>query len=580
MGGSDLLLTLLGAVALLLWGVRMVRTGMTRAFGPALRTAIGRASRDRVSAFAAGIGVTAVLQSATATALLLASFAGRGLVALPVALAMMLGADVGTTLVAQVFAFDIKWLWAAGLLLGVVLFNASEDDRIKAAGRIAIGLGLMLLALSLIGSVSQALRESPVLKTILGGLGHEPVIAVIIAALVTWLAHSSLAIVLFVMSLTATGAVGIPLAMALVLGANIGGSIAPYIALSTAPVAARRVVLGNLLARTVIAVLAIPLLARLPQVLAAASVDPARQVLHFHTLFNLAVAFVFLPLLGPLANAVGRLLPAPAAAPDRRVPQHLDATVLDTPSESLACAMRETLNVGDIVLDMLRRSLQALTGSDAKLIRDIEKEDDRVDALHEAIKLYLIRASKTDMSSEESRRYVEILTFTTNLEHIGDIIDKNLMELAQKRMKKGVAFSPEGVRELERFHASVVDNMRLALNVFATRDAALARRLLLEKTSVRAREFEAADKHFSRLRDGRADSLETSSIHLDIIRDLKRINSHLTSVAYPILEATGELRDSRLRASGKAADPAAEKPGFASGQTPLQRGEASPIKHG
>jgi phosphate:Na+ symporter len=209
--------------------------------------------------------------------------------------------------------------------------------------------------------------------------------------------------------------------------------------------------------------------------------------------------------------------------------------------------MRETLTVGDIVLDMLRRSLPAIEGNDMILVRDIEKADDDVDALHEAIKLYLIRASKTDMSEADSRRYVEILTFTTNLEHIGDIIDKNLMELAAKKIKKRYAFSAEGAAELKHFHGQVMDNMRLALNVFASRDVALARRLLLAKTDMRSREFEAADRHFARLRQGRAESIETSSIHLDVIRDLKRVNSHLTSVAYPILEAAGELRESRLR---------------------------------
>jgi phosphate:Na+ symporter len=242
------------------------------------------------------------------------------------------------------------------------------------------------------------------------------------------------------------------------------------------------------------------------------------------------------------------LLPdPPSTVADRRMPRHLDPSVLDTPSEALACAMRETLSLGDIVLDMLKRALSAIESNDMKAVKDVERADNDVDALHEAIKLYLIRASKVDMGEEDSRRYVEILTFTTNLEHIGDIIDKNLMELASKKIKKHYAFSPEGWAELQTFHGRVVDHMRLALNVFATRDVVLARRLLREKTTMRTAEFEAADRHFARLKEGRAQSIETSSIHLDIVRDLKRINSHLTSVAYPILETAGELAQSRLR---------------------------------
>jgi phosphate:Na+ symporter len=547
MDGSELLLTLLGGVALLLWGVRMVRTGLTRAFGGILRAVVNRASRNRIVALGAGVGVAGLLQSATATALLLASFARRGLLSLPVALAVMLGADIGTTLVAQVFAFDIKWLWAGAMTGGVIIFSAAKTDRAKHAGRIAIGLALMLLALSVLGTVSGALRDSSTVQTVLAALGSEPAIAVIVAAGLTWLAHSSLAVVLFVMSLAAGGVVGATLALALVLGANIGGAVAPFTALAGSPVAARQVPLGNLLARAALAILALPVLAKVESLLGVISTDAGRLVLNFHTAFNVALALLFLPLLTPLARLVTWILPAPAQITNTRTAQHLDADVLDTPSEALACAMRETLQVGDIVLDMLRRSLAAIEGNDMQIVKDVEKADDDVDALHEAIKLYLIRASKTDMGEADSRRYDEILTFTTNLEHIGDIIDKNLMELAAKKIKKHFSFSPEGLVELKRFHSQVVDNMRLALNVFASRDVALARRLLHEKTTIRAKEVEAADRHFARLKQGRAESIETSAIHLDIIRDLKRINSHLTSVAYPILKAAGELRDGRLR---------------------------------
>ncbi len=557
MAGSELLLTLLGGVALLLWGVRMVRTGLTRTFGATLRSVLNHASRNRMIAFGTGIGVAGVLQSATATALLLASFAGRGLLTLPIALAIMLGADVGTTLVAQVFAFDIKWLWAGFMIAGVVAFNASSNDRVKSMGRISIGLALMLLALSVLGSVSGALRSSPTVQTILSALGSEPAIAVIVGALVTWLAHSSLAMVLFVMALAAGGSIAPNLAIALVLGANIGGAVAPFIALSGSPVAARRVPLGNFAARTIVGLIAIPLIGWLAGHLSVLGSDPGRLVLNFHTAFNIAVALLFLPLLDPFAQLVAAMLPAQAQPTDQKLPRHLDPTILDAPSEALGCAMRETLHVGDIVLDMLRRSLTAIEGNDTKLVKEIEKADDDVDALHEAIKLYLIQVSKTEMGEADSRRYVEILTFTTNLEHIGDIIDKNLMELAAKKIKKRLQFSDEGLAELKRFHGQVMDNMRLALNVFATRDITLARRLLREKTSMRAHEFEAAERHFARLRDGRAELIETSSIHLDVFRDLKRINSHLTSVAYAILDAAGELRDSRLRDQAKSTDAAA-----------------------
>jgi phosphate:Na+ symporter len=273
-------------------------------------------------------------------------------------------------------------------------------------------------------------------------------------------------------------------------------------------------------------------------------------VVNFHTAFNIIAALVLLPFVPLFCGLTLRLMPDRFEREDAARPKYLDPNVLDTPSEALGCAMRETLNMGDKVADMLRDALDALEKSDYRLVKDVEAADDAVDSLHEAIKLYLVKASKAEMSEAESRRYVEILSFTANLEHVGDIIDKNLMELAAKKIKHGYTFSKEGLDDIRKFHALVMENMRLAFNVFTTRDVALARRLFSDKTTMRIAESSAAEAHYSRLRQGRAESIETSAIHLDVIRDLKRISGHLVSVAYPILEAAGELRTTRLLGKG------------------------------
>jgi phosphate:Na+ symporter len=382
---------------------------------------------------------------------------------------------------------------------------------------------------------------------VLAGLAGDPIFGFLVAVAATWLMHSSLTMVLLVMALAGAGAVPMPFAFALVLGANVGGAIAPLTGLTTSPLAGRRVAIGNLMMRAAIAVPALLLARSSIDFMSYLGTNPARLVVNYHTAFNVIGAIVLLPLAGLFAKLAGMLLPDKPEAVDIGKPRHLDPGVLDTPSEALACAMRETLQLGDRVSDMLRDVLRVLEKSDIKLVKEVEKADNAVDDLYEAIKLYLVKASKAEMSDEESRRYVEILTFTTNLEHIGDIIDKNLMELATKKIKNRYTFSPEGLEDIRGYHARVMDNMRLAFNVFATRDVILARRLLAEKSTMRSAEIEASELHFARLRAGRPESLETSSIHLDVLRDLKRINGHLTSVAYPILEVAGELRESRLR---------------------------------
>jgi len=547
MHGVETLLNVLGSVCLLLWGVRMVRTGLTRAFGATLRRAIATCSRNRFTAFAGGLAITGVLQSSTATALLLSSFAGRGLIPLSIALAVMLGADVGTTIAAQVLSFDLGWVSPLAIGAGVIAFLSSEQEKSRHLGRVAIGLGLMLLSLKLLAAATGPLREAPAFMAALGGLQDEYVIAVILATLATWFVHSSLSVVLLIMSFAVGGLIEPKLALALVIGANIGGALAPYMAQASADVEARRVPLGNLITRGIVGLAILPFLG--PVLAAMTWLDPgaARLAVNFHTVFNVATAILFLPLIDIVAWLCRKLLPARPVADDPARPRHLDPNVLDSPAEALGCALRETLNLGDRVADMLRQTMDVFERSDPKAVKAIEAADDAVDRLHEAIKLYLIQISRNELGEEDGKRYVEILSFTMNLEHVGDIVDKNLMELATKKIRNRYAFSPEGMAELRVFHGRVLENLGLALNVFTTRDIALARRLVAEKTAMREAEAHAADSHFARLREGRPESIETSSIHMDVIRDLKRINGHLTTVAYPILEAAGELADTRLK---------------------------------
>ena len=442
MQGVETILNVLGSVTLLLWGVRMVRTGLTRAFGAALRRAIATCSRNRVTAFIGGFAVTGLLQSSTATALLVSSFAGRGLIPLSIAFAVMLGADIGTTVAAQVLSFDLGWVSPLLIGAGVIAFLSSESDKPRHLGRVGIGLGLMLLSLKLLAAATLPLRNAPAFMALLQGLQDEYVIAAIVGTLATWFVHSSLSVVLLIMSFSGSGLVEPALALALVIGANIGGALAPYMAQSGADVAARRVPLANLMTRAIVGVALLPFLG--PVVGWLSMIDPstARLPVNFHTAFNVVAALVFLPLVDVVAWACRRLLPDRPVTDDPGRPRHLDPNVLDSPAEALGCALRETLNLGDKVADMLRQTIDALERNDPRIVRAIEAEDDAVDRLYEAIKLYLVQTSRNELGEEDGKRYVEILTFTTNIEHIGDIIDKNLMELATKKIRNRYAFPP------------------------------------------------------------------------------------------------------------------------------------------
>lgn len=548
--GHTLLLNLLGGVALLLWATRMVKTGVLRAFGERFRRAVARATANPILACLTGIGVASAVQSSSATGLIVVSFAERGLITLSAALAVMLGADVGSTLVVQALSFNLQALVPALLILGVLAFMAVESATVQQIGRIVIGLALMILSLGMVVAASEALRGSPVLALMLQRLAEDPVLAVIVGALLTWLFHSSVAMVLLVISLTAVGMLAPTLGMALVLGANIGSGLIPIGLSLKAPAAAKRVLFGNLAFRVIGAVLALLVLDLLAGEMARLEARAPRQIADFHTLFNLALAVVFLPLTALAARLLERFVPETQATREPTI-EHLDESLLDRPNLALGSATREVMRLADMVEIMLRETILAFGENGEKRREAIKGLDNPVDRLQEEIKLYLTRLTRNPLSDEDSRRAFDLILFTTNLEHIGDIIDKSLLELAAKKQRLHLAFSPEGWAEIRALHARVVDQMRLAMTVFVTRDLKMARELVLEKDNIRSAERGATESHLKRLREGTVASIETSALHLDILRDLKRINAHITSVAYPILEASGELRESRLRVAAE-----------------------------
>jgi phosphate:Na+ symporter len=540
---SMVLLDLMGGVALLLWGLHMVLTGVLRAFGPDLRRILGKALYNRFAAFGAGLGLTALLQSSTATGLMTASLAADGTVNLVPALAIMLGANVGTTLIVQLLSFGVVAAAPVLFVIGLVTFRlAGGNPLTKALGRVAIGLGLTLLALHILLDTLAPAEQAPAVRAILGSITNDPVLCIVIAAALTWAAHSSVAVVLLVMSLAYSQFVTTDAALALVLGANIGSAINPLIeAGSRGDPASRRLPVGNMLNRLVGICFALPFLHPIAQELSAWQPDAAKRIAEFHMLFNVVLALIFIGLLDPVAQLLIRFLPERKKPDDASAPRYLDDGALETPSLALANAARETLRMGDTVETMLRDVMTAIMANDRKLAADVERKDNIVDKLNEAIKLYITRLTRDSLDDSEGRRAMEIVSFTINLEHIGDIIDKNLCELAIKKIKGRFQFSPEGAAELTGFHKRTIESLQVAFGIFMTGNIEAARKLLRTKTELRKAELDAADRHFERLREGRPESLETTSLHLDILADLKRIHSHICSVAYPVLEAAGEL---------------------------------------
>jgi phosphate:Na+ symporter len=544
MNPTLVLIDLAGAVALLLWGVRMVQTGVQRAFGSRLRTFLAAALRNRLTAFAAGLGATAVLQSSTATGLMLTGLAAGAAIDLIPALAVMLGANVGTTLIVQIVSFDVAHIAPALIAVGFLMFRRPAT-RTRDLGRVLIGLGLILLALQQLTAVTAPVDQAPTLHAIFTALTPDPLILMLIAAGLTWAAHSSVAMVLFIMSLAAGHVVTPQAAYVMVLGANLGTAINPVLegAAGDDP-SAKSIPFGNLLNRALgcaLALFAIPYIT-IPEA------SPARAVADFHTAFNILLALIFLPLLTPYAALLRRLIPARTLHADPARPIYLDRAAIETPVVAIGAAAREALRLPDILESMLQGIRDSLHTDDRKRVAEIRHLDDRLDKLNASIKGYLTSLDPEAMTDADHRRVEQVLTFATNMEHAGDVIDKNLASHAAKRVKRCLTFSSEGQAEIAAMMDRLIVNLRTAAAVFASDDPRGARLLAGEKEVFRDMEAAATRAHFDRLRQGRRETAETSALHIDMLRDLKQLNAHLVqAAAYPLLETEGALLPTRLR---------------------------------
>jgi len=465
------------------------------------------------------------------------------------ALAVMLGANVGTTLIVQILSFDVSGLAPSLFLVGILMFRRSDVSRTRDMGRVAIGLGLMLMALHQLLEFITPYEDVPSLRMFLGAISTEPVLDVLLAAVLTWAAHSSVAVVLLVMSLASKGVVPPHAAFALVLGANLGTALNPVLeGITGSDSAAKRLPFGNLFNRALgcgVALLALPLIGPwLVQVVP----DNARAVADFHTVFNLLLAAVFFPLLTPYAALLRRLFAARVDQADPAQPMYLHNAVREVPAVAVGAAVRESLRLVDVLDAMLHNARDVFEKGDRRKIAETKRMDDILDKLNTAIKSYMGSLDAEAMTETDHQRVEEVLIFAHNLEHAGDLVEKNLMGLASRRMKRGLSFSQDDQADVARMLERLVTNLHAAASVFMTDDLRAARLLAAERETFRDVEEAATHAHFDHLRSGQTAMAEASALHLDVLRDLKQINAHLVAAAaYPVLKSQGELLASRLR---------------------------------
>jgi phosphate:Na+ symporter len=533
---TRLLIVLFGGMALLLYGMQLTGEGLQRAAGARLRQILTHLTANRVSAALTGAGVTALIQSSTATTVMLIGFVQAGLLTLHQAMGIILGADIGTTFTVQLLAFKV-YEYApllVGLGFGVLFFTRRR--LFKDLGQAVLGFGLIFLGLKLMIEGMEPLKGSTLVAQVLLAFAESPVLGIAAAAVFAAVVASSAATIGLAIALAAHGLLPLAGAIPLVLGANIGTCATALAASMGSSTEAKRVAVAHIGFKLLGAAVVLPFLGGFVDLAEMSASELPRQIANAHTFFNVGISLLFLPFQGLAARIITAAVPERPEEDARFRTRYLDERFADQPSLAIGQAQREALRMADIAQGMLRDAGQVFRSGSQELLEDVERRDDQLDYLEREIKLYLTRLARHTMTEDLSRREIALLGFIGNMENIGDIIDKNLMELARKKLYQGRRFSEPGEAELTEFHGHVSKNLERAIVAFASGDRGLAQEVLEQRTVIRQRERELRQSHLDRLRAGLAESVETSEIHLDVLTNLKRVNSHVTAVVYPILE--------------------------------------------
>ncbi|WP_299949819.1 Na/Pi cotransporter family protein [uncultured Ruegeria sp.] len=542
------LISLAGATMLLLFAVRMVRTGIERSYGASFQRVMTR-QHSYPQASIVGLTMAIVLQSSAAVALLTSGFAASGMLSFPAGLAIVLGGDLGSALIIQLLSFRLDWLVPMLLAVGGYLVVKTEAKKARQLGRILLGVAFILISLRFLREAMDPIRDSAFLPAVAEYLARDYITAFLVGGALAFVMHSSVAAILMCVTLVQIGAIPFIAGMSLVFGANFGSAFIPVWLTRGMPVMARRIPCANLVLRGSWALVSI--FAANMALRTGLLGDPqgGQMLVNVHLVFNLSLLFLALPFCGCLQGLFEKLLPdqkKEQKSQHARPVSALDIEYVASPSQALPSLKRELLRMSDLIETMFRPSLELYRSGDKQQIRAVQVIDEDVNKCLSEIRAFVSAIPPDVYEKNEAKSARDLLEFAIRLETAGDVVAKRLTVLAGEMRAKGSSFSKEGWSELVQMHEGILGNMKLASNVLISDDLESARLLSLEKTEIKRVERDSRKRHLRRLQHGTAASFETSDIHLETLRAFREFNGHIASIAYPVLYQNGQLLETRL----------------------------------
>lgn len=528
--------TLIGGLAIFLHGLDLTREGLQVVAGERLRSIIFALSHNRVIALFSGAFVTMILQSSTAATVMMAGFTASALMTLTQAMALLLGADIGTTITVQLISFHLPAYALSIVSAGFAVSFVSKKKRNKYLGQVVLGFGLLFLGMKLMEDATVPLRATATFIQLIQYFSTRPLAGLVGAAFLTLILQGSAPTIGLLIAMSSSGGMTLSAAMPMVLGANIGTTITPIFMTANSATEARRVSMAHAIFKLVGVGALFPFLGYFNHFID--KLEPGfagRGIANGHTIFNLLNAVLFLPFIGLGSRIVSKHY-TPSDVKEKFAPKYLDPRALESPALAFGNAQREFLRMADLVNESLKDVLRAIGKSDLDLIAEIEGRDDKVDILNREIRFYLAKVGQAAMTREQADRQVELIGLANDLENVGDLVSRDMLNLGRKKMSHGLSFSPQGWGEIQDFHSRVCENFDLALTAYATQDEELARKVIRNRSALLLVENQLKEKHIERLHSGTRESIETSGIHLDLLSELRQINAYIGNLADTVVQ--------------------------------------------
>lgn len=547
--GTYELTLILGAATLLLWGVRMARTGVTRIYGSRIHQLISRALHNKLVTLLTGAGAATILQSSIAVAVFASSLAALG--AMPVAdgLLLLLGADAGSAVVAALLTLNLKAFWPVLMFAGYLLHSiySDSDSPLKQCGRILLGIAMILVALTFMSQVSSALAESELIRIIVSSLGSELLIALLLFAILTWLAHSSIAILLFWASLVQAGITSDPaLILAALLGINLGNAVPPIVMTWNQAAPARRLVVGHALLKLSGVLLGLVVLRPIAGLYPWLPGAPSFRVVILHIGFNLCLILLFGLFVRPIAKLLERCFVESQPLVEEIRPKYIPGRgeeIVKPDLLPLTALSREVLRILGTVQGMLETTKGMLVARNGEQAPAVLKSEEKVNTLYKAVRTYTVTLTRQGLSEAEGRKATALLRYAASLENAADVVCKTMIGIPEAMRKQDKQFSAQGLEEIDSLFRYLDGNAQVAAEVIMTWSDETANVLVQRKRDFRKMCHASSRRQIGRLTEDASNAQESTSAHFDLVSEMRWINTQLCSIAYELRPESGQGDD-------------------------------------